>query len=682
MTLYPKEMSWLSFNERVLQEAADPRVPIIERVHFLGIFSNNADEFFSVRVAEVRRQVAQAETRHKRDKAERLLADIQQKVLDLQTLFERINREVREELQRRHLMLVDEDQLTSREREWLTWYFHAEIKRYLVPLLIEDNTDLVRIVNEDSTYFCIEIKHKKERRYAVVGLPRERLPRFLKLPFKYEKRNKRIVLLDSVILLCLKELFNGILPFDELCAYEFKLTRDAEYRLSHDIEHSVLELMEEGIRQREQAEAVRLVYDGSMPGSMLEFLMQHTGMSSNDLLVAGGRYRNTRDLLSFPNWGRKSYQYPAMPALNHPRFIENPAVFKAIAAGDILLYYPYHRFEQLTEFVRQAAYDPAVRSIRICLYRVASDSRIIESLVNASRNGKKVTVMVELQARFDEEANIEWAKFLTQEGVRVIFGIQGLKVHAKLILVSRQENKGLRRYVHVGTGNFNEKTAGIYTDISLLTADPEIAQEVERVFDYLERPYHQPSFKQLLVSPLTTRPRLMEMIDNEIAQARRGKQAEIFLKINNLVDKELVHALERASQEGVKVRAIVRGMCILRPGIKGVSQGIEIHSIVDRFLEHARVYCFHNGGQERIYISSADWYTRNLDQRVEVSCPLKDPEIARQVKTILDIQWSDNTKARLIDAEQSNHYCRRGNRRKVRAQTAIHEYLKECGGTP
>lgn len=682
MSLYPKELSWLAFNERVLQEAADSRVPIIERMHFLGIFSNNADEFFSVRVAEVRRQVAAARNKDERRAAEALFADIQQKVADLQKLFDTISVDVCRELASKHMMLVEEEQLTNKEKEWLKRFFHSDIKRYLVPLLIGKSTSITDLVNEDSTYFFVEIKHDGRASYAAVELPRDRLPRFIKLPFKYEKRNKRIVLLDSVITLCLEELFEGIIPFDSVRAYEFKLTRDAEYRLSHDIEHSVLELMEEGIRQREQAEAVRLVYDGDMPQEMLDFLVENTQMSPNDSLVAGGRYRNTRDLVSFPNLGRKSYQHPTVAPLNHPVFKAHRNVFTAIASEDILLYYPYHRFEQLTELVRQAAYDPAVRSINICLYRVASDSQIIESLVDAARNGKKVTVMVELQARFDEEANIEWTKFLTQEGVRVIFGIQGLKVHAKLILITRKEEEGIKRYCHIGTGNFNEKTARIYTDFSLFTADDEITADVERVFLYLEKPYRVPEFTHLLVSPVTTRPRLMALIEGEIEAAERGKKAEIFLKINNLVDEELIHALERASQAGVKVRAIVRGMCCLRPGIKGVSDNIQVRSIVDRFLEHARVFCFHNGGQPRSYISSADWYGRNLDQRVEVSAPLKAPAIAAQVKDILEIQWRDNTKARIIDAHQSNLYQPRGNRKKVRSQMLIYDYLKQAGGTP
>ncbi|MGJ8518115.1 polyphosphate kinase 1 [Carnimonas bestiolae] len=681
MSLYPKELSWLAFNERVLQEAADSRVPIIERVHFLGIFSNNADEFFSVRVAEVRRKVADACNKQQRRAAEALFADIQQKVVEQQTLFDSINLEVRRELAKKHMMLIEEEQITTKEKEWLKGFFHSDIKRFLVPLLIGESTSITDIVNEDSTYFFVELMHQGHASYAAVELPRDRLPRFIKLPFKYEKRNKRIVLLDSVITLCLEELFDGIVPFDTVRAHEFKLTRDAEYRLSHDIEHSVLELMEEGIRQREQAEAVRLVYDGGMPQSMLDFLVDNTQMAPNDSLVAGGRYRNTRDFVSFPNWGRKSYQHPPVQALNHPVFMAHRNVFAAIASQDILLYYPYHRFEQLTELVRQAAYDPAVRSINICLYRVASNSQIIESLVDAARNGKKVTVMVELQARFDEEANIEWAKFLTQEGVRVIFGIQGLKVHAKLILITRKEDQGIKRYCHIGTGNFNEKTARIYTDFSLFTADDEINADVERVFQYLEKPYQVPTFTHLLVSPVSTRTGLMALIEGEIEAAERGKKAEIFLKINNLVDEGLIHALERASQAGVSVRAIVRGMCCLRPGVKGISDNIEVRSIVDRFLEHARVFCFHNHGDPRTYISSADWYGRNLDQRVEVSAPLNSPAIAAQVKDILEIQWRDNTKARIIDASQSNTYQPRGNRKKVRSQMLIYDYLKQAGGT-
>lgn len=675
MKLFPKELSWLSFNERVLQEAGDKNVPVVERMRFLGIFSNNMDEFFRVRVADVRRRIFYAQTPVEHDEAEKLMSAIQQKVVSLQQEFERIYLDVLKALAKKNITLIDEQQTTEQERTWLTQMFHDKIKRYIVPLLIGPSTDLVKAINQDATYLCVEVKLGKSLRYAAIEVPTDEISRFLKLPFKSVKRAKRIIMLDNVIRLCIEELFDGIVPYDELRAFSFKLTRDSEYRLPNDIEQSVLEQMEEGLRQRFEAEPVRLVYDSAMPKAMLYFLHQKLNLTTHDSLVAGGRYRNTRDFVTFQNWGHKSLLYTPLKPLKHPQFERHRSVFDAMNEQDILLYYPYHKFAHLTEVVRQAAYDPLVQSIQICIYRVAPHSRIVHSLVEAVNNGKKVTVVVELQARFDEEANIEWAKRMTQEGIRVSFGIQGLKVHSKLILIKRKEHKTIKRYAHIGTGNFNEKTAQIYTDFSLFTADRTICEDVEQVFHYIEAPYRSFRFHHLLVSPVNSRDRLEAMIENEISAATQDQRAELFFKVNNLVDEALVTKLYRAARAGVKIRAIVRGMCALRPGILGVSDRIEVISIVDRFLEHPRVYWSWNGGQERMYISSADLMTRNLDQRVEVGCPIQSVALQQQIKTIMELQWNDTSKARIIDAEQTNKYRSRGNRKKIRSQLAIYDYL-------
>ncbi|MGQ4277220.1 polyphosphate kinase 1 [Pseudidiomarina sp. E22-M8] len=675
MKFFPKELSWLAFNERVLQEAADKKVPVVERMRFLGIFSSNMDEFFRVRVADVRRRIFYAHTPVEHNNAEKLMSAIQQKVVSQQEQFELIYKDVLKALAKKNIAVIDEQQATLEEQQWLVKFFHEKIKRYIVPLLIGPTTDLIKAVNQDATYLCVEIKQGESIRYAAIEVPTEEIARFLKLPFKNAKRTKRVIMLDNVIRLCIDELFKGIMPFESLHAYSFKLTRDAEYRLPNDIEQSILVRMEEGIRQRFDAEPVRLVYDADMPKPMLYFLHQKLGLTTHDSLVAGGRYRNTRDFVTFHNWGHKSLLNPPLKAIEHPQFNAHRSVFDAISAQDILLYYPYHKFAHVTEVIRQAAYDPLVQSIQVCIYRVAPHSRIVHSLVEAVNNGKKVTVVVELQARFDEEANIEWAKHMTQEGIRVVFGIQGLKVHSKLILIKRKEHNAMQRYAHIGTGNFNEKTAQTYTDFSLFTADHGVCDDVEHVFQYLDAPYRRFKFNHLLVSPVNTRERLEEMIETEITNAVAGKRAEIFLKVNNLVDEAIVTKLYRASRAGVRIRAIVRGMCALRPGIKGVSDSIEIISIVDRFLEHPRVYWFHNGGQERIYISSADVMTRNIDERVEVSCPIHSSDLQQQIKTVMEMQWQDTSKARVIDAEQLNHYRKRGNRKKIRSQLAIYDYL-------
>jgi len=676
MTFFPKELSWLAFNERVLQEAADKTVPVIERMRFLGIFSSNMDEFFRVRVADVRRQIFYAQTTAEHAAAEQLMAAIQAQVICQQEQFDRTYQEVLKALVRKNIRVIDEQETTNEERAWLTTFFHEKIKRYIVPLQINASTNLIKAVNEDATYLCVEIVKDGEVSYSALEVPRDEIPRFIKLPFKNTKRNKRVILLDNVICLCLYELYEGIVPFDSLRAYSFKLTRDADYSLMHDIDQSVLEQMEEGIRQRFEAEPVRLVYDASMPKAMLYFLHDKLELTSHDSLVAGGRYRNTRDFVKFENWGHRSLVYTPLTPLEHPYLVRQRSVFDALSRQDILLHYPYHKFAHVTELVRQAAYDPLVQSIQICIYRVAPHSRIVHSLIEAVNNGKKVTVMVELQARFDEEANIEWAKRMTQEGIHVIFGIKGLKVHSKLILIKRKEQGSIRQYAHIGTGNFNEKTAQYYTDISLLTANQEICDDIDKVFQFLETPFRRFRFSHIWVSPLNTRDEFEKQLANEVRNAKQGRAAEVMLKVNNLVDESIISQLYHASQVGVTVRIIVRGMCALKTGIKGLSDRIEAISIVDRFLEHSRVYCFHNDGDARMFISSADLMTRNIEERVEVTCPIFDVELKQQIKSILEIHWRDNTKARVIDASQSNQYKKRGNKKKVRSQIAIYDYLK------
>ena len=428
-------------------------------------------------------------------------------------------------------------------------------------------------------------------------------------------------------------------------------------------------------RSLKVSEPVRLVYDNAMPEQMLKVLSKQLGTSSADSLIPGSRYRNFKDFIGFPNIGHQSLEFPAMPPLKSPEFEQYPTSFDAIRAGDILLYYPYHNFGYFTEWVRQASFDPKVTHIKMTMYRVAKHSRVIHSLLDAVRNGKKVTVVVELKARFDEENNINWARKMTDAGIQVVFGLTTLKIHSKLCLISRMERGKLMHYGHIGTGNFNEKTARIYTDMSLFTCHPEITAEIDQVFEFIEYSYRPYQFNHLIVSPTWSRPRLIALIQREIDFAISGRKAEIFLKVNNLVDQQIVELLYRASQAGVKIRIIVRGMCSLMPGAAGKSQNIKIISVLDRFLEHARVYVFHNGGETDVYLSSADWMTRNIDQRVEVGVPIYDVRLKQQVLDTLDIQWRDNVKARIIDARQSNAYVKRGNKRSIRSQQHIYDYF-------
>ncbi|WP_025500768.1 polyphosphate kinase 1 [Vibrio parahaemolyticus] len=671
-----KELSWLSFNERVLQEAADKTVPLIERIRFLGIFSNNLDEFYKVRFADVKRRILINQERGGSDNSKRLLSKMQAKALKLNEQFDELYSELIREMARRRIFLVNEHQLDEAQEKWITKYFRKEVMPHITPLLMKDEIDVLQFLKDEYAYIAVELRKEDHSQYALIEIPTDHLPRFVMVPEQKGKRRKTIILLDNIIRYCLDELFKGFFDYDELAGYAMKMTRDAEYDLRNEIEYSLLEQMSAGVNQRLTAMPVRFVYEREMPQEMLDFLCSKLRISNYDNLIPGGRYHNFKDFIAFPNVGREYLENKPMPPMKCADFEGYANSFKAIKAKDILLYYPYHTFDHIGELVRQASFDPKVLSIKINIYRVAKDSRLMNSLIDAVHNGKNVTVVVELQARFDEEANIEWSKVLTEAGVHVIFGAPGLKIHSKLLMISRREGDDIIRYAHIGTGNFHEKTARIYTDFSLLTADQEITNEVRNVFGYIENPYRPVKFNHLMVSPRNSRTQIYRLIDNEIANAKAGKKAGLTIKVNNLVDKGIVTRLYAASNAGVKINMIIRGMCALVPGIEGVSENIRIISIVDRFLEHPRVVITHNDGDPQVYISSADWMTRNIDHRIEVAAPVRDPRLKQRIIDITNIHFTDTVKARLIDKEMSNSYVPRGNRKKVRSQVAIYDYLK------
>ncbi|MGY3688077.1 polyphosphate kinase 1 [Vibrio coralliilyticus] len=671
-----KELSWLSFNERVLQEAADKTVPLIERIRFLGIFSNNLDEFYKVRFADVKRRILINQERGGNDNSKHLLAKMQTKALKLNERFDELYAELIRDMARRRIFLVNETQLNESQEKWVKKYFRNQVLPHITPLLMRDDIDVLQFLKDEYAYIAVELRKEEQNQYALIEIPTDHLPRFVMVPEQKGKRRKTIILLDNIIRYCLDELFSGFFDYDELNGYAMKMTRDAEYDLSHEVEHSLLEQMSEGVSQRLTAMPVRFVYERDMPEEMLEFLCHKLQISNYDSLIPGGRYHNFKDFIGFPNVGREYLENKPLPPMKCADFDGYANKFDAIKNQDILLYYPYHSFEHISELVRQASFDPKVLSVKINIYRVAKDSRLMNSLIDAVHNGKQVTVVVELQARFDEEVNIEWSKVLTEAGVQVIFGAPGLKIHSKLLLISRRENDEIIRYAHIGTGNFHEKTARIYTDFSLLTADPEITNEVRNVFGYIENPYRPVRFEHLIVSPRNSRKQLYRLIDGEIANAKAGKKAAITLKVNNLVDKGLVNKLYGASASGVEIKMIIRGMCSLVPGVEGVSENIKIISIVDRFLEHPRVIITHNDGNPQVYISSADWMTRNIDYRIEVAAPVRDQRLKQRIIDIINIHFTDTVKARWIDKEMSNTYVPRGNRKKVRSQIAIYDYLK------
>jgi polyphosphate kinase len=679
-TYYPRELSWLAFNQRVLQEAADKKNPIIERIRFLGIYSSNMDEFYRVRVADVKRKIYihlnEGDVKRAED-TKILMEKIQQRVLEMTKDFEKVYQDVFARLARYKIFMLDDKDLNPYHTQWLKDLFKNKILRHVAPVILDSKTKLVSRLNDSATYLYVAIYNEgKITTYASIEVPTQAMSRFVVIPPEKSRKKKYIILLDNIIRLNLESIFKGFVQFDHLAAYSFKMTRDSEYSINDEIDESYVDKMSESMKQRLIAEPVRVVYDSRMPEEMVKDLQKRLKISSYDSLIASGPYRNFKDFIGFPNIGREYLENPELPALTAGDFARYNTVFEAITAKDILLYYPYHRFLHVTEFVRQAAFDPQVKHIRLNIYRVAAKSRIISSLIDAVDNGKKVTVVVELRARFDEQANIEWSKMLTDAGVKVVFGMPALKIHSKVCLVTREEHGKLVNYAHLGTGNFNEKTAKIYTDFSLFTRNPDLADEAENLFTFIQQPYRREKFQHLQVSPINARTKIQLLVRQEIQNCKEGLKAEIFLKLNNLDDELLIDDLYKASQAGVKVKAIVRGICSLVPGVKGLSENISIISIIDRFLEHPRVLVFENGGDKKVIISSADWMTRNMDHRIEVGCPIYDPDLKNRILDIMTMQWRDTIKARVIDAEQTNKYVRRGNRRQLRSQTEIYDYIK------
>jgi polyphosphate kinase len=675
---YPKEISWLAFNERVLQEAEDPNVPIIERLRFLGIYSNNQDEFFKVRIAELKRQVLIAQASD-RSFTEHILKDAIKKSGKLTEKFNIIYHDLLNELKKYNIEFKNENQINDFERKWIRSFFTEKVKPFISPVILTEELDVLSFLKDPYTYLCIEMSEQNDKKqYALLEIPTDKVDRIIQIPNEDPNSTMKIlIMLDDIIRVCLDDVFKGFFNYSSITAYCIKMNRDAEYNLSMELNRTMIESMSEGLKQRLTAIPTRLAYDSDMPKEMVKFLVKKLKMSDYDSISAGNRYHNMKDFLGFPSLGNTSLEYNRVSPLHCYEFDRYPTMFQAISKQDILLYYPYYTFSYFTELLRQSSYDPSVIAIKINIYRVARDSRVIRDLIDAANNGKRVTVVVELKARFDESNNIEWAKILTEAGVKVLFGLPSLKIHSKLCLITRKEEGKLVKYCHIGTGNFNEKSARIYTDFALFTKNEQLTEEVDSVFDFIEAPYIQPRFKNLMVSPVNARQKIYDLIDNEITNATKGLEASITVKINNLVDEGVIARLYRASQAGVKINMIVRGMCSLITGVKNLSTNINIRSIVDRYLEHPRVMIFHNNGDEKIYISSADWMTRNLDHRIEVATPIFSKKLKKVIKDLIDIQFNDNVKARIIDEKQTNRYVERtATQREIRSQMEIYEYLE------
>jgi len=671
-----RELSWLSFNARVLQEARDETVPIIQRLRYLGIFSNNLDEFFRVRVAEVRRLISVASSSNKQQSKD-LLSAIHKRLAELQREFDKAYRSVMKGLQAKRIYMVREDQLDTGQARFVQEYFTRTVLPELEPILLKESQP-IPVLTDESIYLAVDIKSGDSYHYAVVEVPTDRLDRFVEIPRKRGRGGKVFIVLDNIIRACLPQVFRGVIDIDEATAYCFKFSRDAELEMDTGISQSLIDKMASSLKQRRKADAVRFVFDGTMPVRLLDYLRARFGFGKYDNLVAGGRYHNSKDFISFPNVGPKYLEFKPLPTIRIPRLESGNSIFDAIKERDVFLYYPYHPFDYVTDLLKTAALDPKVSSIKICLYRVASHSQVVDALLNAVQNGKRVTAVVELAARFDEAANIGWAHRLTEGGIKVIFGIPGLKVHSKILLIERREGGAIRYYSHIGTGNFNENTAKLYTDFSLISYDQNVGKDVHNVFEFLKYNYKRPSYRVLMVSPHTCRSGLLDLIEREITNARAGYRASMTLKCNNLVDKQMAMKLYEASDAGVEVKLIIRGMCSLLPGVKGISENIQGISIVDRYLEHPRVYVFYNRGNPKYLMGSADLMTRNLDYRVEVLCPIFDEGAQKIIQDTLDQQWYDNVKARILDQNQTNKMFKSEKRvARIRSQETIHRYLEE-----
>ncbi len=675
--LINRELSWLAFNDRVLQEAEDNTVPLIERLKFLGIYSNNRDEFFRVRVATLKRVV-----KHQKKAEElmgenpvRLLDKIQKAVIAQQEKFERTYQKIIRELKKQNISIINERQLTPIQGAFVKNYFREKVKSSLFPIML-DNASAFPYLKDRLGYLIVKLGRKdktKKNKFAIIEVPTDNISRFLVLP--KDKEKNYIILLDDVIRFCLDDIFQNF-EYDYVKAYNIKLTRDAEIDIDNDLSKSFVEKISKGLKARKKGQPVRLVYDSAIAPDMLDFIMKKIKLGKEDNPIPGGRYHNFKDFISFPNVGHPDLSYKKIKPLKHPDFKDQTSLIKVIKKKDVLLTYPYQSFDHIIDFLREASIDPKVQSIKITLYRVAKNSSIVQALINALKNGKTVTAVIELQARFDEEANIYWSDKLKEEGANVIYGVPGLKIHSKMFLITRKESGTINQYAHIGTGNFNGDTARVYTDHTLLTSDSQITEEVERVFNFYSDNYKGGSYKHLLVSPFYMRKRLYQLINKEIQHARANKPASIFLKLNNLVDPQMIYKLYEASSEGVEIKLIVRGICSLVAGIKGLSENIEAISIVDKYLEHSRVFIFHNKGHEKYFISSADWMTRNLDHRSEVAVPIYDSAIQKQLKNIMDTLWADNTKARMLGSTQNNEYRKTDEKVKVRAQEKMVQVLK------
>ena len=680
-TFVQRDISWLSFNARVLQEANDPTVPISQRIRFLGIFSNNMDEFFRVRVATLKRmaEFRSSKTKlnlHMEDAVSEILVDLLHIVLKQQSEFDRIWANIQLELKKNKVFIKNDQQLTKDQKHFVVDYFEKEVRSNIIPLMIEGLPELPYL-RDKSIYLGVVMQKKNsayKQQYALIEIPTKTLGRFVKLPT--DKTETHIILLEDIVRVNLPYIFSYF-GYDHFEAHIFKVTKDAELDLDNDISTSLVEKMQKGLKKRRKGKPVRFVYDKEMNSGLLNYLTKKLKLNSKSSIIPGGRIHNFKHFMDFPD------VFPAsnrrMTAIPHPDLNSAIRVTDVIVKKDILLHFPYHSFNAIIDLLREAAIDPDVKSIKITAYRLASESKVINALVNAARNGKKVEVMLELKARFDVEANLEWKTVLEEEGVKVILGIPNMKVHAKVCIINKRVQNKTIQYGFVSTGNLNEKTAHFYGDHCLLTSNRNIMADINRIFFYLENPVSHAGTleecKTLLISPMGMRKKITELVEKEIKEAKKGFPASITLKLNSISDVSLIKKLNQASSAGVEVNLIIRGIYSAKMQTKKKQVSPYAISIVDEYLEHARVLVFHNGGNVLVYISSADWMVRNLDHRVEAACPIVDNDLKKELLDILKIQLSDNVKARILDPEFINNYVSSPRKKRIRSQQEIYNYL-------
>lgn len=668
-----RDISWMFFNARVLQEASRQDVPLLERLNYLGIYSNNLDEFYRVRMASDARlaEMRRAAVRDRAEAAKILVQRLQQLDAGYSAVYHKEVHAVLEELKKQNIEFVGEENLSDADRHFVRKWFRQTLAGFVNPQWLKAAKDLYNY-NDESIYLAIDLERNGESDYAILDLPAQQVGRFLQLPSDDDA--VRLIYIDDVVRICLPLLFPG-LDYDRYSAYSFKFTRDAEMEIDDDLHIGRLQKVANAVNNRRKGPAMRVIYDREMPQQLLNKILHHLKVDAMDTLQPSGRYHNHKDFMTLPDFGRTDLTYAPMPPLVPAELKSGKSLLSEIQQRDRFIHVPYHTFDYFIRLLQEAVVSPAVRSIKISLYRVAGHSKVVEALIAAARNGKKVTVLVELMARFNEQSNINISRRMQEAGIKVLFGPEGMKVHGKLLYIGMRKSRDISV---ISTGNFHEGNARHYTDVLLFTSRPEITSEVNMVFDLIRNPFAGCSFKKLMVSPQSMRDKIYELIDNEIAAAKKGREAGIKIKINHITDPGMVQKLYEASQAGVPVDLLVRGCCSLVPGKKGISENIRAYGSIDRYLEHSRILVFKAGGKNLTFIGSADWMPRNLDRRIEVMAPVIDPEIKREMLAIIDMGLRDNISARVIDGNGTNDIHKTDGEAIFRSQSKLYEHYNEA----